>query len=170
MAIPSNIIRFVVLILFQGLVLNQVNLLDGQMLPLLYVLAILMLPVETPAWLVLIISFLTGACIDIFSNTFGMHISATLLLGFLRAPVLRLMAPRDGYEIGVEPRIDSLGITWFLYYAGILILAHHLWLFFLEIFRFSQFFTTLLRVVLSAGFTLLLAVLVQYLFYFKRRL
>lgn len=170
MIFVNNILRFGILILFQGLILNQVTLLGGQMLPMLYVLAILMLPIETPVWLVLIVSFLTGACIDVFSNTLGMHISASLLLGFLRWPVLRLLAPREGYEIGVQPRIDALGLTWFISYAGILILIHHFWLFYLEIFRLSQFFSTLMRVLLSTGFTLLLAVLVQYLFYFKRRL
>ncbi len=168
--ILTNIFRFVVLILFQGLILNQVTLLGGQMLPMLYVLAILMLPIETPPWLVLIISFVAGACIDVFSNTLGMHISASLLLGFLRGRILPLLAPREGYEMGVQPRIDSLGLTWFVSYAGILILAHHFWLFFLEIFRFTQFFSTLLRVLLSSAFTLVLAIMVQYLFYHKRRL
>lgn len=168
--ILNNILRFIILILLQGLILNQVTLLGGMAIPFLYVLAILMLPIETPTWLVLIIAFVTGACIDIFTNTLGMHISATLLLGFLRGRILAILAPREGYEIGVRPRIDSLGLTWFLSYAGILILAHHFWLYFIEVFRFEQFFSTLLRVLLSAGFTLLLAVLVQYLFYYKKRL
>lgn len=167
--IINNILRFVILILIQGLVLNQVTLLGGQMLPFLYVLAILMLPIETPVWLVLLISFLTGASIDMFTNTLGMHISASLLLAILRKPVLSLLSPREGYEMGTRPRIDSLGISWFLSYAGLLILAHHSWLFYLELFRFSQFFSTLFRVILSSTFTLLLCVLVQYLFYFKKR-
>jgi len=167
--IINNIIRFAVLILLQGLILNQVTILGGQMIPFLYVLAILMLPIETPVWLVLIISFFTGASIDIFTNTMGMHISAALFLGFLRGYILSLLSPREGYEMGVRPRIDSLGINWFISYAGILILAHHLWLFYIEVFRFSHFFSTLSRAILSAAFTLLLCILVQYLFYFKRR-
>lgn len=166
----NNIIRFVVLILFQGLILNQVSLFDGQVQPMLYVLAILMLPIETPRWLVLVIAFVTGACIDLFTNTLGMHISAALVLGFLRGPVLGLLAPREGYEIGVRPRIDSLGLSWFISYAGLLIFAHLFWLFFLEVFRLSEFFYTLLRIILSSVFTLVLAILVQYLFYFKKRL
>lgn len=166
----NNILRFVILILIQGLILNQVTVLGGLAIPFLYVLAILMLPIETPTWLVLIISFITGACIDIFTNTLGMHISATLLIGFLRGQILTLLSPREGYEMGVRPRIDSLGLTWFVSYAGILILAHHFWLMFIEVFRFEQFFSTFLRVLLSGAFTLLLAVLVQYLFYHKRRL
>lgn len=166
----NNIIRFVVLILFQGLILNQVTLLGGQMQAMLYVLAILMLPIETPRWLVLLISFVAGASIDLFTNTLGMHISSALLLGFARGPVLALLAPREGYEIGVRPRIDSLGLSWFVSYAGLLILAHHFWLFFLEVFRLSEIFYTLFRIILSTAFTLVLAILAQYLFYFKRRL
>lgn len=169
MLILNNILRFLVLILLQGLILNQVTLFGGQMIPFLYVLAILMLPIETPVWLVLLLSFVTGGAIDVFTNTLGMHVSATLVLGLARSYILPLLAPREGYEIGVRPRIDSLGLSWFLSYAGILILIHHLWLFYIEVFRFSHFFSTLSRAILSAGFTLLLCVLVQYLFYFKRR-
>lgn len=166
----NNILRFVFLILFQGLVLNQVTLFDGQMVPYLYVMAILMLPIETPVWLVLLIALVTGGCIDIFTNTLGLHMSAALFIGFLRKRVLELLAPREGYEIGVRPRLDDLGLSWLVSYSGLLILAHHFWLFFLEVFRFSHFFSTFFRVLLSASFTLLLVVLAQYLFYNKRRL
>lgn len=166
----NNLLRFIGLILFQGLILNPISLFGGQVQPMLYVLALLMLPIETPVWLVLIASFLTGGAVDLFTNTLGMHISAALIMAVLRKRILALLAPREGYETGTRPRIDQLGINWFISYAGLLILVHHLWLFFLEVFRFSAFFSTFSRAILSTLATLLLCVLVQYLFYFKRRL
>lgn len=168
--VVQNILRLLALILFQGLILNSIGLWNGQVQPMLYVLGILMLPIEAPVWVVLIACFFTGASVDLFLDTLGMHTSACLVLGILRARILALFAPRDGYEIGIRPRIDALGLQWFVSYAGILILVHHLWLFFLEVFRFSSFFHTFARALGSAIFTLMLCVLVQYLFFFKRRL
>jgi hypothetical protein len=165
----SNIFRFIVLILFQGLVLNQVALLGGYVQPLLYVMAIILLPFELPLWVVLFISLFTGLSIDLFSSTLGMHMSACLVLAMVRSFTLKLLSPREGYEYGLQPRIEDMGLVWFLSYSGILVFAHHLWLFFIELFRFSEVWQTMGRVMLSTIFTVMLIVLIQYLFYNKRR-
>jgi hypothetical protein len=89
-------------------------------------------------------------------------------MGYIRPSVLKIFSPRDGYEFGAEPSIQYLGIPWFLSYAGILILAHHLVLFYIEVFRFNEFFSTLFRVIISSFFTLLLVVFSQYLFQSKK--
>jgi hypothetical protein len=165
----NNIFRFIVLILFQGLVLNQVALAGGYIQPLLYVMALILLPFELPLWIVMFIALATGFSIDVFSSTLGMHMSACLMLAFFRNYMLKLLSPREGYEFGLQPRIEDMGLAWFLSYAGVLVLIHHLWLFFIEIFRFAQFWQTLGRTLLSTLFTLLLIVLMQYLFYDKKR-
>jgi hypothetical protein len=77
--------------------------------------------------------------------------------------LLRLLAPREGYEYGMRPTVPRMGIPWFITYAGALILLHHFWLFNVEVFRFDRFFSTFLRALLSALFTLSLAILVQFL-------
>jgi hypothetical protein len=63
----------------------------------------------------------------------------------------------------MRPTIPGMGITWFITYAGVLILVHHLWLFFVELFRFERFFGTFFRAVLSGAFTLVLVLLAQFL-------
>ncbi|MEZ4737811.1 MAG: hypothetical protein R2818_00225 [Flavobacteriales bacterium] len=35
-----------------------------------------------------------------------------------------------------------MGIAWYLTYTGLLLLLHHLWLFFVEVHRFDSFFST----------------------------
>ncbi len=159
----KNILRFIVLIIFQVLILNNVQL-GGFINPYLYVFFILMLPLETPGWLLLFLSFLMGLSIDMFSNTAGMHAAACTFMAFCRPYLLRMLAPREGFERASNPTIQKFGISWFLTYAGILILIHHFTLFYLEIFRLSSFFSTLLRVILSGGFTLALVVATQFLF------
>jgi len=92
-----------------------------------------------------------------------MHTFATVLIAFLRPYILKFIAPREGYETGTRPNLKFFGFEWFFKYAIILVLIHHFALFFIEAFTFHQFFATLLRVILSTMFTLLLIILSQYL-------
>ncbi len=155
-----HIANFIFLILFQVLILNNIQV-SGYINPYLYVLFIILLPFETPKWLLLITGFMLGMSIDLFSNAIGMHTFATVLIAFLRPYLLKYIAPREGYETGTQPNLNFFGAEWFIKYAFILILIHHFALFFMEAFKFQQFFATLLRVILSSIFTLLLVVLSQ---------
>ncbi len=160
--VVTNGLRFLFLVLLQGLVLDRVEL-GGFVDPYLYVLFLLMLPFETPDWLGLILAFILGICVDVFSDTLGMHASASVTLAFIRPFVLRAMEPREGYETGMRPTIGRMGFGWIFSYAGLLILIHHVWLHFVEVFRFERFFMTLWRSLLSASLTLSLVLLVQFL-------
>jgi len=161
--IIRNIIRFILLVLVQVLIIKNIEL--GRFInPFLYVLFIIVLPFETPKWLLLTSAFLLGISIDMFYDTAGMHAAATVFMAYIRPGVLKLFSPRDGYEFGTQPTIQYLGIPWFLSYAGILISLHHLVLFYIEVFRFSEFFSTFFRVIVSSIFTILLVVVTQYLF------
>jgi hypothetical protein len=162
--LPRNIIRFIVLIAVQLLIFDSIQF-SGYVNPYIYILFILLLPFETPKWLLLITAFLLGFIMDIFSDTPGMHTAATVFMAFLRPYVLNLISPRDGYESGTFPRVFYYGVNWFTRYAFILILAHHFLLFYIEIFRFGNFFSTFLRVLLSTVFSLIFIVLSQFFVY-----
>jgi hypothetical protein len=162
----KDIFKFVVLILIQFFVLNNIQF-SGLINPYMYVLFILLLPFETPGWLLLSSSFLLGLSIDIFSHTLGMHAAACTFMAFLRPSVLKTFAPRDGYESGTYPRIYYYGLSWFAQYAIILVLVHHVVLFYTEMFRLSDFFFTFFRVIFSTIFSSVLIILSQY-FMFRR--
>ena len=70
-SLSANIIRFVVLVLIQVVVLNNVQL-SGYINPFLYVLFIVLLPLEVPRWLSLLLAFVLGLAVDIFTDTVGM--------------------------------------------------------------------------------------------------
>jgi hypothetical protein len=89
-------------------------------------------------------------------------------MAFLRKYVLRVIAPRDGYETAFRPTFRQMGFSWFLAYAVILVFAHHLILFYVEIFRLSDFFYTFAKVMASSIFTLLLVFITQFLFHAPR--
>lgn len=158
-----HILRIVVFVTIQGLILNRMDLWQGFILPSLYIFGLLMLPMNTPRVVLLLAGFFTGLLADSFTNTGGLHASACVLLAFFQPLVLRLLAPREGYEVGQRPTLHDLGWTWFLAYGGILTLIHHTWLFFMEQLRFTPFFSTLFKVVLSAAVTLVLMIISQYL-------
>jgi hypothetical protein len=162
--IVKNIILFIVIILIQVLVLNNIQL-SGFINPYIYILFIMMLPFETPGWLVLVLSFVIGLSIDSFSNTMGMHASASIFVGFIRHYLLKLLAPREGYESGTEPRIKYYGINWFLRYTIAMVVLHHTFLFYTEVFRFSDFFITFFRVFVSSLFSIGLIIVSQFVMY-----
>lgn len=160
----NNIARFLILILLQVLILDNINF-GGYVNPYLYVYFILLLPFETSGWLLLISSFLLGFGVDVFAGTLGMHTFASVLMAFFRPLVIRSISSKREYETGMSPCIQDLGFQWFFVYSFILILIHHLALFYLEVFRFSDFVNTFLRAIYSVVFTLILVILTQFLFY-----
>jgi len=151
---------FILLLAIQLLLLNNIQF-SGFVNPYIYILFILLLPFETPSWLLLILSFATGMVMDISSVTHGIHTSATVFAGFLRPYVLNFVAPHEGYELGDLPGIKAYGFRWFITYVIIIVALHHFFLFYIEVFKFEYFFRTLLRVLLSTGFTLMFIVIVQ---------
>ena len=164
--LARNILRFVVVVLFQVLVMDHV-LINGYMIPYVYLLFILLMPFETPRWLQLLAGFGLGLAIDLFSNTLGMHTAATVLAAFARSYMLDLLAPRDGYEPDSFPRIHYYGFYWFLKYTLVIVFIHHLALFYLEVFQLKEFLSTFLRVILSTILSASTIVLSQY-FVFRK--
>lgn len=150
----------------QILIVNNIQI-NEYFLPQFYILFILLLPFETPRWLLLVSAFTLGISVDLFTQTPGMHAAASVFMAFLRPWILEMSAPRDGYETGTFPRLYYYGFQWFLRYTVILVLAHHFVLFYIEIFRFTEFFSTLLRVLLSSLFSIILIMLSQY-FIFRK--
>ncbi len=60
-----------------------------------------------------------------------------------------------------------MAVRWFFIYTVTIVLIHHLTLFYIEVFRFADFFRTLLRALLSSVFTIGFILLIEY--YRKRR-
>jgi rod shape-determining protein MreD len=161
----NSVLRYgliaLVLVLLQLLVFNNIQF-SGFVNPYVYIMIILILPAGIPSWLLLVVSFFTGLIIDLFSGSPGMHTSATLLAGFARPYVLRLIAPRDGYELGSELSIQAYGFRWYFTFTVVIVLIHHITLFYIEVFRLADFFRTLLRVILSSAFTAGFILLLEY--------
>ncbi len=151
----KNIARFVLLILLQVLVFNNMDL-GGYLTPAVYVLFILLLPRSINKSLLLILGFFTGLTIDFFLNTPGLHAAATVLMAFMRPTIIQLFFRNLDFAQGEAPDINKLGMGGFLRYAFVLIFIQHTALFLLEVFSFHHFLFTLYRSLLSSLLTTIL--------------
>ena len=154
-------IMFISLILVQVLILNQVQF-NGFVNPYVYILFILLLPLNTPRYILLILAFVLGVIVDIFLNSLGVHAAASVFIAYIRPFIVRVISNRE------EDRSDYPGVKqntlgWFLSYVSIMVFLHHIVLFYLEVFSFSHFFVTLGRTVISSVFSIFIIVLSQFL-------
>ena len=134
-----------------------------------YIGFLLLLPFEAGSIFLLFMGFLMGLFIDIFYDSLGIHMAASVLVMYIRPFWINLITPRGGYEVGMEPSLKLMKFEWFATYALPLIFIHHFALFYLEAGLFSMFFFTFVKVITSVLFTFTTFVLLQYLFYSSRR-
>ena len=162
-----NLLRFIILVFLQVFLLKNITLYNLST-PYLYIMFILLLPFETPNLLLFALSFILGLVIDSFYDTPGLHAASCVLLAFVRVLFISITVQKEGFDNEPEPTLSVMGFRWFFTYALILTLAHHFFLFNLEVFRFSEIPYTLSRVVLSSIFTVFLMLLSGFLFYRKK--
>jgi hypothetical protein len=154
-------VMFISLVLIQVLIFNQVQF-SGFFNPYVYILFIILLPLSTPRYAVLILAFALGLIIDIFSNSLGVHSAATVFVAYIRPLVIRLISNRED-DKSDYPGLNQNKLAWFINYVVIMVLIHHTLLFYLEVYTFANFFNTLYRVILSSLFSIIVIVLSQFL-------
>ena len=168
----KNIFRFLLFLFIQVFVLNIVELRWWSQptgfplfVPYLYPLFILLLPIETPVWALLLIGFFTGITVDSFSNTAGMHACATVMIAYLRTNVLNALLPKalEDYP-DQSPGVKNMGWVPFLAYALFLFLIHHAVFFLIELWTFNNMGVLLLKIVASTITSMLLVLIYLLLF------
>lgn len=145
---------FIILFLIQILIFNHIHLF-GIGTPFLYIYCILCLPNTISKTAQVLISFLIGFILDLFSNSPGMNASATLCLGLLNPYLFRIFMPVYDFETA-EASIRHFGFKSYFYYAGISTLVHQTILILIETGSFEHPLLTLSRIGLSSLITLVL--------------
>ncbi len=166
-SIANYIVSFFILVLLQVFLLNKIQI-SGYINPFLYVFFILILPFNIRGYALLLIAFFLGLTIDMFVDTPGVHTMATVLMAFIRPSVISLISIKKGFEAGAFPGLHNMDKSWIITYSLMLIFIHHTSLFFIEVFTFKEFFSTLWRSVLSTSVTFVL-VLIAFLIESKPR-
>ena len=158
-----QIIRFVVLVLFQVLVINHIRL-GGYVHPHIYLIFIMLLPFNTPKWQLLVLGFVLGLCIDLFTGTPGLHAGATTLMAFCRPSIIKLVSGNLKFENIQEPSLGQIDGMWMFRYVLCMVFVHHFALFFLESFSFHLIGQVLLRILLSVPVSIFLIMMILYIF------
>lgn len=164
-----HLVSFFIYLLLQVLIFKNVVLFHTAFC-FVYVAYILLLPVDTNTMLLMAIGFFMGFIVDIFYDSLGMHAFACVLIMYVRNYWLNLITPQGGYDSNVTPSLVMGGTQWFVMYAAPLVFLHHAILFYIEAGGFGLFWFTLWKVIASTLFTVLVIVIIQYLFPEKRRL
>lgn len=158
-----QIIRFVVLVLFQVLVINHIRL-GGYVHPHIYLIFIMLLPFNTPKWQLLVLGFVLGLSIDLFTGTPGLHAGATTLMAFCRPSIIKLVSGNLKFENIQEPSLGQIDGMWMFRYVLCMVFVHHFALFFLESFSFHLIGQVLLRILLSVPVSIFLIMMILYIF------
>ncbi len=123
--------------------------------PCLYILFLLALPAELDRHWVIVIGFITGLIIDLFSHSLGVHTAACTFICFLRPYLIDRLVQEDERLVDT---INSASLGWEAYikYVSLMAVAHYTIVAFLEAFSFRHIGLTLLQIVLSALLTIAL--------------
>lgn len=158
-----RLVGLIFLILFQVLVLNKLNV-STYIHPYVYPMFIILLPFETPRWLILPLAFVVGFSIDMFNNTAGMHAAACVFIAFARPWLIKRYTPITGYENVNAPSLSELGVVWFALFTLTVIFIHHSIYYFLQVFWMNDVGYLLLKIFLSTLVSTLLIVIFAFLF------
>ncbi len=145
--------RFIILVLVQVLLLNNINFL-GYINPYLYILFILTFPFNGNKSLLIVLSFLLGLTIDLFGDSGGVHAAACVVIAYLR-PVILKFSFGVSYEYN-SIKINNVEFVQRLIYVGIMVLLHHIVLFSMEIFNTNHIILVLKSTLISGIFSIIL--------------
>jgi len=156
----ANIFRFILFLLLQLLLFNSINLF-GYLNPYPYILFIVLFPVNGNKPTLLVTSFFIGLLLDMFTNSGGVHATASLVLAYIRPSIFKFSFGLS-YEyqtVKIADKISPERISFLV----IAIFIHHLVLFSLEFFRFGLFLSIIGRTLLTTLFTFFICLLIIYL-------
>lgn len=147
----KNSIQFVLLVLLQVLILNNINL-YGYLNPYLYIVFVFFYPLRKDKGNFLFLSFLLGLCIDFFSNSGGINAASTLFIAYIRLALLTKILNKPDFDY-VSFNIRSISIGKAFSYIFLLTFIHHLLLFGLEYFSLKATGTVVAKAFFSSLFT-----------------
>lgn len=167
-SIITNVVRFLLFAFFQVFVLNKVPPLHQFIVPYLYFLFILWLPIEINHVLLMLLAMAIALVVDYSSGNLGLHAAPCVLVAYLRPFILSMVIQLEGEELNYsEPCIKGMGLLMYVIYVVVMTLIHHASLVLIEWLQFGDFLYYIGKVL---GITLisLLMIAVLEMFFYKR--
>lgn len=158
------IFRYILLLITQLFLIEQLNL-STYINPNVLILFFLTLPVDTKPLPIMIIGFIGGLILDMFSDSPGFSSTAFLVMCYMRHLYIQNVMHADIIHSGIQPGIISTGFRWFVTYAAVLAFVYHVVYAFIESFGWGYIPGNILSALMSTAFSLLLIILFQMLFF-----
>jgi len=158
--------RFLILVLIQVLILNNIHFLD-YINPNLYILFIFLYPLEKERANFLWVSFLLGLSIDIFSNSGGINAAAAVCIAYFRLPIFKLVLNKPELDFKLF-RLNNESFLRILVLVSILTSIHHFIIFGMEYFSLKSLKLIIYKSVSTSIFTIILSILSILLFTKKK--
>lgn len=151
--IATQVFRFVLFLLIQILIMDNIQLF-GYSSPYIYILFIIGFPLTANRNLLIILGFILGLSVDIYSNSGGVHAGASVLIAYLRPFLLK-------FSFGVSFEHNNIKFTQAelkqqILYLFSMVFIHHFVLFTLENFSMKLLLQTLESTLVSSIFSSIL--------------
>ncbi|MEO9868976.1 hypothetical protein [Ekhidna sp.] len=128
-SVREQVLNVILLLLAQLPLVHRITLFD-KAFGFFYVGFLLLLPRTLSRSYLMIIGFFSGLLVDVFTNTPGIHASASVLVLFLRNFWLNVIY-QESQEL-FNLNVSSLKKSGFLYFIFPLVFIHHLTIFIVE--------------------------------------
>ena len=152
--------RFLFFSLLQGLVFNNFDFFDIYD-PYVCLVFIITFPIKVNKITFMMISFIFGFILDLYSNSLGINTAACLSVAFLRSYILNFVFGSfydpHGIKLIKNYVLESTFSQKFLYITTI-ILIHHLILFSLEVFSFQFISLILFKTLITSLISLIFCI------------
>lgn len=163
MRTKGYIILTLVVLFVQIFVLNNLSI-SPLVAPMVYIVLILMMPIESSQWKMLGVGVLLGMLMDLTMGTAGLNTLVTLPIAVFRRPLLYALSGLASMskEEGI-PSVKRLGVR-FHRYIIVVITLHSVLFYLMEWLSFDNLATLILRIVCSTLCSLLLDYIIIILF------
>jgi hypothetical protein len=124
--LPKLILWFFMLLFIQAFVFDPI-LLGIPYVPFVYVLLLIFVPNDWASWIVLLVGFFIGLCVDFIFVTGGVHAAASLVISYARPLIIRAAFSDTTTLQNVKIEQEPFGVL--LRYVSLFILIHHFFVF-----------------------------------------
>lgn len=166
--IIEYIVGFIVLILAQIFIFDNINI-WGYVNPYIYIMFIIMLPMQIRHSTLIILGFISGVTIDLLTGSAGLSAMVATFIAFIRPSLLRITAGRDVINIGGIPSAAIFGSMQFAMYVLLIVLCYNVPYFMIEVMNPNEMLHTSIRIICSTAFTVVIIYAAHFLLTGKRK-
>ncbi len=151
----GRIRQIMIILALQVLVFDYIHL-WGYATPLLGVIVVVYSPLSDNRVTNLVMSFMAGIVMDMFTNSPGVAAASMTLASFVQHPLLEMMVPKDSDE-NMLPSWHTMGMSSYSAYLAIMLAVYHVAYFVLEVFSFINPVDMIISIVSSYVLSFILA-------------